>query len=68
MLKRDQSKRYVQVFVNYRGKAAEKLANDFKRLNAPCKAVMTTRKVKTVMSSLKSPVPKMHRSIDNIQI
>jgi len=49
-------------FVNYRGKATEKLANDFKRLNAPCKIVMTTKKVKTVMPSLKSPVPKMHMS------
>ena len=51
-----------RVFVNYRGKATEKLANDFKRLNAPCKIVMTTKKVKTVMPSLKSPVPKMHMS------
>ena len=49
-------------FVNYRGKATEKLANDFKRLNAPCKVIMTTKKVKTVMPSLKSPVPKMHMS------
>ena len=36
-------------FVNYRGKATEKLANDFKRLNAPCKVIMTTKKVKTVI-------------------
>ena len=49
-------------FVNYRGKATEKLASDFRRLNAPCKVVMTTRKVKTVMPSLKSPVPRMHMS------
>ena len=46
-------------FVQYRGKATEKLAMSFKRLNAPCKVVMTTRKLKTVMPSLKPIVPKM---------
>ena len=49
-------------FVNYRGKATEKLANDFKRLNAPCKIVMTTKKVKTVMPSLKPAIEKTLRS------
>ena len=46
-------------FIQYRGKATEKLAMSFKRLNAPCKVVMTTRKLKTVMPSLKPIVPKM---------
>ena len=46
-------------FVQYRGKATEKLAMSFKRLNAPCKVIMTTRKTKTIMPSLKPTVPKM---------
>ena len=39
--------------------ATEKLAMSFKRLNAPCKVIMTTRKLKTLMPSLKPIVPKM---------
>ena len=50
------------IFVQYRGKATEKLAMSFKRLNAPCKMVMTTRKLKTIMPSLKPTVPKMFSS------
>ena len=46
-------------FVQYRGKPTEKLAMSFKRLNAPCKVIMTTRKAKTIMPSLKPTVPKM---------
>ena len=46
-------------FVQYRGKATEKLAMSFRRMNAPCKIVMTTRKLKTVMPSLKPVVPRM---------
>ena len=46
-------------FIQYRGKATEKLAYSFKRLNAPCKVIMTTRKAKTVMPSLKPTVPRM---------
>ena len=46
-------------FVQYRGKATEKLAMSFRRLNVPCRVIMTTRKIKTVLSSLKPTVPKM---------
>ena len=46
-------------FIQYRGKATEKLAMSFKRLNAPCRVIMTTRKAKTVMPSLKPTVPRM---------
>ena len=35
------------------------LAKQFKRLNAPCKVIMTTRKVKTCLPSLKPVVPRM---------
>ena len=46
-------------FINYRGKPTEKLAHAYSRLNAPCKVIMTTRKVKTCMPSLKPSVPKV---------
>ena len=48
--------------VNYRGKPTEKLANSFKKLNAPCRVIMKTRKLKTALPSLKPTVPKMLRS------
>ena len=44
-------------FVTYRGKPTEQLAMSFRKLNAPCKIVMTTRKTKTVLPSLKPNVP-----------
>ena len=46
-------------FINYRGKPTEKLAHAYSRLNAPCKVIMTTRKIKTCMPSLKPSVPKV---------
>ena len=46
-------------FLNYRGKPTENLAKSFKKLNAPCKLIMTTRKLKTCLPSLKTTVPKM---------
>ena len=48
--------------INYRGKPTEKLAHSFKKLNAPCRVIMKTRKLKTVLPSLKPTVPKMLRS------
>ena len=49
-------------FLQYRGKVTENLAMKFKRLNAPCKIIMTTKKTKTIMPSLKPTVPKMLQS------
>ena len=49
-------------FINYRGKPTENLANAFRKLNAPCKVIMTTRKIKTCLPSLKPIVPKMFMS------
>ena len=49
-------------FVNYRGKPTEKLANSFKKLNAPCKIIMTLNKTKNAVSSLKATVPSMLQS------
>ena len=46
-------------FVLYRGKPTDMLAKQFKRLNAPCKVIMTTRKLKTCLPSLKPVVPRM---------
>ena len=48
--------------INYRGKPTEKLAHSFKKLNAPCRVIMKTRKLKTALPSLKPTVPKMLRS------
>ena len=49
-------------FLQYRGKVTENIAMKFKRLNAPCKIIMTTKKTKTIMPSLKPTVPKMLQS------
>ena len=49
-------------FINYRGKLTEKLALSFKKLNAPCKVIMTMRKTKHTLPSLKPFVPVMLRN------
>ena len=46
-------------FVNYRGKITEQLAKSFRKLNAPCKIIMTLKKIRHVLPALKPPVPKM---------
>ena len=52
-------KDWFKFFVTYRGKPTDQLAMSFKKLNCPVKLIMTTRKLKTCLPSLKSPVPKM---------
>ena len=49
-------------FLNYRGKLSEKFATSLRKLNAPCKVIMTLTKTKQVVSSLKASVPRMLRS------
>ena len=49
-------------FLEYRGKPTDLLAKSFHKLNAPCTVIMTTRKLKTCLPSLKPLVPKMLRS------
>ena len=49
-------------FVQYRGKCTEHFAYDMHQIHAPCRMIMTLRKVKTVLPSLKPPVPKMYKS------
>ena len=46
-------------FITYRGKPSDKLIKSFRKLNAPCKFILTTRKLKTCLPSLKPAVPKM---------
>ena len=57
---RDKDK--FKFFLCYRGKPTEQLAKSFKKMNAPCKLIMTTTKTKSVLPSLKPAVPKMLQS------
>ena len=50
------------IFVQYRGKTTENYARALHRCKAPCQIIMTLRKVKTVLPSLKSPVENGMRS------
>ena len=43
-------------FVQYRGKATDELAQKLHQINAPCRIVMTLRKLKTMIPLLKPPV------------
>ena len=49
-------------FVQYRGKATEHFARSLHNCKAPCMVVMTLRKLKTVMPSLKPDVESEFRS------
>ena len=50
------------IFVQYREKCTEDYARALHKLNAPCTVVMTLRKLKTVLPSLKPPIEKQVRS------
>ena len=50
------------IFIQYREKCTEDYARALHRLKAPCTMVMTLRKLKTVLLSLKPPVDKKIRS------
>ena len=39
----------LNFFINYRGKLTEKLAVSFKKLNAPCRHIMTMEKTKFIL-------------------
>ena len=49
-------------YIQYRGKCTEEYARALHKINAPCRIVMTLRKLKTVLPSLKPPVDKMIKS------
>ena len=48
--------------MEYRGKVTEEYLRALKKLNAPCKPILTLRKLKTVLPSLKVTVDKMFKS------
>ncbi len=50
------------IFIQYRGKCTEDYARSLHKSSAPCTIIMTLRKLKTTMSSLKPPVEKHLRS------
>ena len=50
------------IFVQYRGKVTEDYARALHKLNTPCTVVMTMRKLKTILPSLKPAVEKRIRS------
>ena len=54
--------RKIPLPIQYRGKCTEEYASALHRTNAPCTIVMTLRKLKTTLPSLKPPVEKMMRS------
>ena len=50
------------IFIQYRGKCTEGYARTLHKCNAPCTFIMTLRKLKTTLPSLKPPVEKHLRS------
>ena len=50
------------LIIQYRGKCTEDYARTLHKIEAPCTIIMTLRKLKTVLPSLKAPVEKMLRS------
>ena len=56
-----ESKKYPLI-IQYRGKCTEDYARALHRYNAPCMIIMTLRKLRTVLLSLKPPVEKMLKS------
>ena len=60
--KTERDKDAFKLFVQYRGKSTEHFARALHHCQAPCTVIMTLRKLKTVMPSLKPPVEKDLRS------
>ena len=50
------------VFLEYRGKVTDDFCRELAKVNAPCQPVLTLRKLKTVLPSLKSAIEKRVRS------
>ena len=50
------------LMIQYRGKCSEEYARALHRCSAPCTIIMTIRKLRTTMPSLKPPMEKMIRS------
>ena len=58
----EQSIRKKLIFIEYRGKITENFVRALRKTKAPCQPVMTLRKLKTVMPSLKPKIEKRVRS------
>ena len=58
----DEIKNNFKMFIQYRGKSTESYAQALHKLEVPCTVVMTLRKTKTVLPSLKPPIEKELRS------
>ena len=56
------SMRKVKLRIQYRGKSTEDFARALHKIDAPCMIVMTLRKLKSVLPSLKPPVEKALKS------
>ena len=56
------------VFLEYRGKVTDDYCRALRKINAPCQPVLTLRKLKTVLPSLKPAVDKPVRSHTVYQI
>ena len=54
--------RKKMIFIQYRGNCTESYANDLHKANAPCTVVMTLRRLKTTLPSLKPKTEKILRS------
>ena len=50
------------IFIQYRGKCTEEFAHSLHKCKAPCSIIMTLRKLKTTLPSLKPPIEKFLRS------
>ena len=59
---REKSAEKVMLRIQYRGKCTEDFARALHKCKAPCTVVMTLRKLKTMLPSLKPPVEKMLKS------
>ena len=58
-----ETKKYMYpLIIQYRGKCTEDYALALHRYNTPCMIIMTLRKLRTVLPSLKPPVEKMLKS------
>jgi len=51
-----------KLFAQYRGKCSDQYARALHNIQAPCRVIMTLRKLKTVLPSLKPPVEWSLRS------
>ncbi|XP_066911106.1 uncharacterized protein [Clytia hemisphaerica] len=60
--KEEDDKDLTKFYIQYRGKVSDKFEKSLRQLNEPCKVVFTTRKLKTILPSLKPKVEKHLRS------